>query len=234
VYTRTIMCLANSRKPPSGRCVAGKRFENGTAAEWIRPVSARASHEVSEEEQRYESGKTTQLLDIVSVPLLKATPAGHQVENHTLDDKYYWKKTGVATWKQVLMAADAYDSKFWSASQSTYHGINDKVAAADVAKIGCSLKLVHLPKLQILVRSESGFEDNPARRRVRAQFTIKSESYLLSVTDPEIDDAYLTKGNGTYDFEESVLCISLAEVWNGFAFRVVASVITPERCAAAK
>lgn len=234
MYTRTIMCLANSRKPPSGSCIAGKRLENGTAAEWIRPVSARDSHEVSDEERRYESGKTAQLLDIVQVPLLKAAPAGHQVENHVLDDQYYWTKTGVATWKQIIAAADAHDPKFWKTSQSTYHGTNDKIAEEDVAKIGSSLKLVRLPKLQILVRSESGFEGNPARRRVRAQFAIKGENYVLSVTDPEIEETYLTTGNGTYDFEESVVCVSLAEVWHGFAFRVVASVITPERCAAAK
>jgi len=189
---------------------------------------------VSEEERRYERGTKAQLLDIVSVPLLKHGPAGHQVENHTLDDGYYWAKTGVATWKQVLAAEDVYDAKFWRTAQSTYHGSNDKVAEADVAKMGSSLKLIRVPKLQILVRSESGYEGNPARRRVRALFVIKKESYLLSVTDPEIEEAYLTKGDGTYDLRESALCVSLAEVWNGFAYRVIASVITPERCEAAK
>jgi hypothetical protein len=234
VYTRTMMCLANSRKPPSGRCIAGKRFENGATAEWIRPVSARTTHEVSEEERRYESGKKAQLLDIVNVPLLKASPMGHQIENHVLDDGYYWSKAGVATWNQVLAAEDNYDAKFWKPYESTYHGANDKISAADIAKIGSSLKLVHVPEVQILVRSESGFEGNPARRRVRANFTVKGNTFLLSVTDPEIEESYLTKGNGTYDAGEAALCVSLAEVWNGFAYRVVASVITPERCAAAK
>src|SRR5262249_2283202 len=117
MYERTIMCLANSRKPPSGRCIAGKAFASGKATDWIRPVSARASHEVSEEERRYESGGKAQLLDIIEVPLREASPAGHQIENHVLDDQYYWEKKGVATWQQVLAAEDAYDVGFWRTAQ---------------------------------------------------------------------------------------------------------------------
>jgi hypothetical protein len=233
MYDRTIMCLANSRKPPSGRCIAGKSFDNGKSTDWIRPISARSSHEVSEEERRYESGDKAHLLDIIEVPLLQASPTGHQIENHVLDDKYYWEKKGVATWQQILAAEDAYDASFWRSAQSTFHGSNDKVAAADTGQIGTSLKLVIVPKLSLLVRSESGYEGNPARRRVRAQFAVKNRHFLLCVTDPEIEETYLQKGNGTYELGQAALCVSLAEVWNGFAFRVVASIITPERCGGA-
>jgi hypothetical protein len=89
MYEVTILCLANSRKPPSGRCIAGKKFDGTKTEEWIRPVSARPSHEVSEEERRYETGSKVQLLDIVYIPLLEHNPHGHQVENHTLDADYY-------------------------------------------------------------------------------------------------------------------------------------------------
>lgn len=232
MYEVTILCLANSRKPPSGRCMAGKKFVKGKSFEWIRPVSARPSHEVSEEERRYESGRKAQLLDIVTVPLARAAPCGHQVENHTLDADYYWSRAGRANWRQVAAAADRHDACFWSQSQSTYHGLNDKVAEAQVKKIGSSLKLVLVPEVEIRVRKESGYEGNPSRRRVRASFSLEEESYLLSVTDPEIEESYLTSGDGDYQLGKAALCISLAEVWNGFAYRVVASVITPERCLA--
>ena len=53
----------------------------------------------------------------------------------------------------------------------------------------------------------------------------------MSITDPEIADAYLVRGDGKYEVGDAALCISLVEVWNGFAFRVIASLITPQRCA---
>lgn len=233
MYEITIICLANSRKPPSGRCFAGKVYSKGkTVADWIRPVSARASHEVSEEERRYEGGTKAQLLDIISVPLKQASPNRHQVENHTLDDQYYWEKQGTATWAQVKAAVDSHDARFWSNSQSTYHGLNDKVLEAVVDAISSSLKLILVFDLVISVARESGYEGNPSRRRVRAKFTLRNARYWMSITDLEIEEKFLTQGDGEYQIGEAALCISLAEVWNGFAFRVVASVITPKRCEA--
>jgi len=55
-YTKTILCLANSRKT-SGRCIAGKEWNNGNPGSWFRPVSSRATHEISEEERRFQSGQ---------------------------------------------------------------------------------------------------------------------------------------------------------------------------------
>ena len=232
MYIRKLICLANSRKPPSGRCIAGKELDDGAAGAWIRPVSTRPGHEVSEEERRYQTGMKAQLLDIVSVPLDHPSPQGHQIENHVLDADYYWVKHGTATWAQVVAAVDGYDAAFWSHSQSTYHGTNDKVAAIDTPKIGGSLRLVRVNDLKVRVRSEDGYEGNPSRRRVRASFTIRGDFYVLSMTDPAIEEEYLQKEDGTYDIGDAVICVSLVEVWNGFAFRVVASVITSERCEA--
>jgi len=234
VYERTIICLANSRKPPSGRCIAGRIFDGAKVGAWVRPVSARASHEVSEEERRYETGEKAQLLDVVTIPLQMASPSGHQIENHVLDDQYYWTKRGVATWAQIVAAADAYDASFWRTVQSTFHGSNDKVSEGDAALIACSLKLVVVPKVTLLVRSESAFEGGHPRRRVRAQFLVQDHYFMLSVTDPEIEDIYLRKGDGTYAVGPAALCISVAEVWNGFAYRVVASIVTPDRCGFAR
>lgn len=230
MYTKTIICLANSRKPPSGRCIAGREIAGGEVGAWLRPISARQGHEVSDEERRYEGGKKAQLLDIICVPLTRPSPDGHQVENHVLDDGYYWSKEGSATWDLVLASADPYDPAFWANSQSTYHGINDKVSEDVVNSAGCSLKLIVVNDLVVHVRREEGFETNPARRRVRARFTLNGQRYLLSVTDTEIEELYLTMADGDYAIGEAALCISLVEVWNGFAFRVVASVITAERC----
>jgi hypothetical protein len=230
MYEMRLVCLANSRKPPSGRCVAGKEYDGQTFGEWIRPVSARESHEVSEEERRYDGGGKAKLLDIVSIPLLKHSPQLHQTENHTLDDSYYWTKEGVATWREILDAEDDFDPAFWVAAQSTYHGHNDKVPEAQLKNLGSSLKLILVKSLAVVVRTEAGFEGAPGRRRVRARFKYKGTDYLLSLTDPTLEDKYLQEGNGEYAISDAALCISVVEKWNGYAFRVVASVIVENDC----
>ncbi len=232
MYEKTIICLANSKKPPSGRCIAGKEFEDDVVGGWLRPVSNRASHEVSEDERSYDDGRKAQLLDIVTVPLRIASPLGHQIENHTLHEEYYWTKEGTATWDQVNAIVDPNDRVFWGNSQSTFHGRNDKVAEDDLAQIGSSLRLTRVHDLTIQVHSEDGYMGAPSRRRVRGEFTLLGQHYLLSVTDPVVEAQYLARDNGDYDIGEAILCISLVEPYHGYAFRVIASVITRDRCAA--
>lgn len=229
MYERIIICLANSRKPPSGRCIAGKEFDGARAGLWLRPVSARPGREVSEEERRYETGEKAQLLDIVTVPLNSHTPLGHQTENHILAEDYYWAKVGTATLAQVNTLIDPYDANFWVQAESTYHGINDKVSEQIAAGITSSLKLIATANLEIRVLMEEGFKGGPSRKRVRAQFAYHNQTYLLSLTDPEIEDDYLRQAEGVYPIGNATLCISLVEPWNGYAFRVVASAIYPAR-----
>jgi hypothetical protein len=82
-YVKTIVCFANSRKT-AGRCIAGKAWQDGKPGEWVRPVSSRSTHEVSEEERRYENGQDPQLLDILRVPCDAHQPLSHQRENHVM------------------------------------------------------------------------------------------------------------------------------------------------------
>jgi len=232
MYERTIICLANSRKPPSGRCIAGKELGGGLAGQWLRPVSARETREVSEEERRYETGEKVQLLDIVTVPLISHSPIEHQTENHILAEDYYWTKEGTATWDQVSAHIDQYDPKFWIQAESTYYGLNDKVSALATAGIGSSLKLIDPINLRLQVAVDQGFEGRPSRRRLRAYFDYHHRSYRVIVTDPETEDHFLRQAEGFYPIENSILCISLAEPQYGYASRLVASIITPDRCGA--
>lgn len=229
MYKRTIICLANSQKPPSGRCIAGKELGGARAGQWLRPVSSRPSREVSEEERRYETGEKAKLLDIIAVPLNSPSPLGHQTENHILADDYYWTKEGTATPAQINALIDPYDPNFWVQAESTYHGVNDKISEQVAAGINSSLKLIAATNLKIRVQVEEGFEGRPSRRRVRAEFDYHNQTYRLSLTDPEIGEHYLKLADGVYPIGNATLCISLVEPWNGYVFRVVASIITPDR-----
>jgi Dual OB-containing domain len=68
-----------------------------------------------------------------------------------------------------------------------------------------------------------------SRRRVRATFTFENAIYNLIVTDPWIERKCLAGADGRLRIEVSRLSISLSEIFDGFAYKLVAAVITPSR-----
>lgn len=224
-YTRTIVCLANSRKPPSGRCVAGREFNQGRFGAWVRPVSGRPGREISEEERRYQDGTDPRVLDVVTIQFLRHEPEHHQRENHLIDDTIYWERRGVVSWRE-LQAAVENPGQLWLNGYSSSHGINDQVPEHALGTIDRSLYLVRANPLQIIVRREA----NPygSRRRVRAQFDLAGQQYLLSLTDPIIERQYLAGADGTVTVRDALLCVSLGEVLHGFAYKLAAAVMIPQ------
>jgi hypothetical protein len=59
--------------------------------------------------------------------------------------------------------------------------------------------------------------------------TVCGLHYCLAVTDPLAESKYLVAQNGTYQVQDAVVCVSLAEPFHGFAYKLVASIITPEQ-----
>lgn len=228
MYDRTFLCLANSWKPPSGRCLAGKETSGATFGPWIRPVSDRPSREVSEEERLYASGKRARLLDKVTVQFSRHEPLEHQVENHVLNDKVNFVDGGRGTWADVVACIDQFDARFWMPCYSTQFGTFDKLHSSSSITLGSSLKLIQVEELRLVVGVEQS--QYSAKRKVRGEFRYNGADYKLSVTDPEINEFCLAQADGQHVIQSPALCISVVEVWNGYAFRVIASVITPKRC----
>lgn len=230
-YTKTIVCLANSRKPPSGRCIAGREIDpdgNGSwrFGSWIRPVSARPTQEISEEERKYEDGVDPKILDIISIKMSKPHPQRHQQENHLIDDQYYWEKNGILTWVQIQNAIENPAGTLWINNYSSSHGCNDRVPDNLLQGLKRSLYLVQ-PQNLILVVAPEGGDFGPPRRRIRASFNLCDYNYCIVVTDPKLEKEYFAKPNGKYELNESLLCISLGEVFNGYAYKLAASVLIP-------
>lgn len=125
--SKTIVCLANSRKPPlGGKCIAGKEWADGAFGGWVRPVSARPTHEISDEERSYEDGVYPQLLDVIEIPMRARSPIYHQRENIIIDQDYYWEKVGRVGWADLRPALD-HPPGLWANGDSTFHGSNDRV-----------------------------------------------------------------------------------------------------------
>lgn len=225
-YEKTILFLANSRKL-SGRCIAGKEISEEGAGQWIRPVSKRPDKEISEEDRRYENGERAQVLDVVSINFKKSESYLHQTENHLIDDECYWCKIRTASWNEIETALDLDCGPLWVNGSSSYNGINDRVPEAKLKELDRSLFLIRPDNLKLSVQVEGGVF-GPAKRRIRASFHHADVGYKLMVTDPVIERNYLGKENGTYQINNAILCVSLAEAWHGHAYKLVAAIITPD------
>lgn len=226
-YTKTIVCLANSRKPPSGRCIAGLEFDSHRFGDWVRPVSSRATREISEEEKRFENGRHPRVLDVLSIPMRAHAPESHQTENHEIDDGYYWQFRGVLGWKDLQLAVEQWHGPLWTNGDSTFNGINDQVADALLSRFQRSLHLIRPQNLKL----KAGLDKPPQgkeRRRVRADFDFAGHHYCLVVTDPVVEEHYL-QHPGEYSIRDAVMYVSLSDAWNGYAYKLAASIITPSR-----
>ena len=165
--TKTLVCLANSRKL-SGRCLAGKEVAGTAFGDWIRPVSARSTEEVSERERAYVDGSDPQVSDIIDVPLLEPTPKTFQSENWLLDPEAYWVHRGQLSYAQLLAAVDTPPA-LWVNGFETYHGRNDRVPEAEADKLTTSLYLLRLDSISFDVFAPgTAFRDN--KRRVHGLF----------------------------------------------------------------
>jgi hypothetical protein len=225
-YTKTIICLANSRKELA-RCVAGKEYLDGHFGGWIRPVSTRLDHAISEEDRRYKNGEYARVLHVVRIPMQRPAPDGFQQENHLIDDRYYWSREGALTWQQLHAAVDPIGD-LWVNGYSTHAGINDRVPDWALADLRNSLALIGPLDVNFKVSAEGAAFGND-KRRVRAFFHHAGFSYGIAVTDPPVERQYINAGDGEYQVTDALLCVSLAQPWNGYAYKVVATVITPDR-----
>jgi hypothetical protein len=223
-YGKTIVCFANSRKT-SGRCIAGKEWHDGTAGEWVRPVSTRPTHEISEEERRYQDGRDPQLLDIVFIPCESHQPLPHQRENHVIDPGYYWAQKGVLARKDIFGWLDQPDT-LWGAGESSYAGLNNRIAIGH--EEGSSLYLISVERLRLLVgRKAPEYPDS--KRAVRGEFSYQGSMYRMDITDPIIERKYLGQADGHYDIVEPVLCVSLGDLYQGYFYKLVAGIMHTER-----
>ncbi len=222
---KRIVCLANSRKL-SGRCIAGKEIrEDEQVGDWIRPVSARESQEVSEWERSYEDGSDPRVLDVIEVPVLNAQPKDYQQENWLLDPEQYWKKVRNVTTNELTQFIDPV-APLWINGDSTVNGQNDRVPILDAKSLSHSLRLIRVNALELYV-SQPGKDFGNHRRSVQGRFQHDGTDYWLRVTDPIYERQYLQQPNGMYQIGERFLTVSLGEPYRGYAYKLIAAIIEP-------
>ena len=221
-YMKTVVCFANSRKT-SGRCIAGKEWRNELPGDWFRPVSSRPSHEVSEEDRRYQNGRDPNLLDILAIPCLSHQPLPHQRENHLIDPAFYWERQGALAWSEIGSWLDSPPS-LWGSGQSSYAFVSNRVP--DGYQDGTSLQLILADNLLVIVGPKSA--EYP-KRIVRGEFTYRDISYRMAITDPVIERKYLDANDGQYTIRNPAICVSLGDPFQGYFYKLIAAVLYEER-----
>lgn len=221
--SKTIVCLANSRRK-LGRCIAGREFTSKGFGAWLRPVSSVPSRELSKRDRCFENGDEPEVLDLITIQMKEKTPEGHQQENYLIDDEWYWEKKGEVSWKKLQNAVEDPEGPLWSNNFSSMYGLNDRVPECDLNSVSRSLFLLRPQNLRLIKDREGGFKA-PPKMKVRAWFKISGKSYGLTVTDPLIEKQFQSKSEGEYPWEDAIICVSLGEVFSGYAYKLVASVI---------
>ena len=221
---RRIVCLANSRKR-GGRCVAGKELRaDGKGGSWLRPVSARENEEVSLRERSYANGGDPEILDLIDVPLLNPRPKTYQRENWLLDPTRRWSRVGQANRADLHRLTDR-DEPLWINGHSTHSGRNDRIPVGETAAIDNSLRLIRVDALTVTV-------SEPARPSadypiLRGSFNHCGDEYNLRVTDAESENGSVELAYGDYHVGERYLVISLGEPYDGYAYKLIATIIRP-------
>jgi len=225
-YTKTIVCLANSRKL-TGRCVAGKEWDGRSPGPWCRPVSERERGELTAERWYRTTFRDPRLLDLIEVSLLHPRPSGCQIENHLVDATFRWRFAGRVSARQLLPAVDRVTGPLWVNCGSTTGGKNDRVPAEIAERQPNSLVLVQPEQMEITINTE-GANTELARRRVRGHFSLSGHDYGLSITDPVIEAEMKPQPDGArIELHKPILCISLSEKFavQNACYKLIAGVV---------
>ena len=237
---KTLVCLANSRKP-GGRCIAERSFVDGKVGAWIRPVGSRSSGEVHENKLQYGDGDPLCVLDIIDVQVLEHVPWNHQQENWLLRPESPLVKRGRVAWNQLGDLLDDHDDLWMSGDR------NDRVAAGEAYKLSDSLRFIYVENMTLLVRWPPRAPGQKFRKRlpqVRAIFECRGHNYNIAVTDPACEKLYRDRGQGygiraedtdkggsEYEIGECYITVSLGESWeeDGYCYKLAAAVIERRR-----
>lgn len=223
---KKIVCLANSKKH-SGRCVAGKDISDAEFGRWIRPISARPTAEISEDERQYENGDDPKVLDIIRIPVIGPVPHMCQTENYMIDANCYWEKEGELAWRDLKQFLD-HPASIWTNDDSSYYGVNDRIKVTEARFLTSSLYLLEPEGLLLEVLVE-GAEFGKPRTRVRADFSYNGVRYRFSLTDPATEKTVRARGAGRYTIRNAYLCVSLGEPFQDeYCYKLVAAVIAQE------
>lgn len=211
---KEIIVFANSVKHGNS-CVASKCTRTH---EWIRPVSDSKGSAILESQtkilnERKGTKWPLKTLQKVRINLSEHAPlANHQPENYIITHGDQWTdhfKISVADADNYL---DNPDDLWGDDSRVNYELIKNQEV-----KVSNSLYLIKLKKLE----PYKELRDGEIKRR--AKFLYNHINYDFAVTAREFDD--LIRQDQKVTLNNVIICTSLGESYNGYCYKLVASII---------
>lgn len=188
-------------------------------------MSIRPEGELSHTDRQFSGGTEPALLDIIHIAMIGPSKHDYQCENHTIDEKKYWTLAGKISYADALNALDRRPVDLWGIHfGSSYSGQNDRVPLDQISSFDHTLRLIGVSDLRIKVSVE-GAAFNNTKRKVRGYFAYLTSNYAFSITDPIIEARYLAEKDGYHDIGEALLCLSISEPHQGYAYKLIAGVI---------
>ncbi|MCK7476956.1 MAG: hypothetical protein M0C28_05060 [Candidatus Moduliflexus flocculans] len=150
-------------------------------------MSETATGELSPRDITFSCGKMPKLLDIITVPLQRASARTYQSENHLISGDS-WVLSGTWEGSRTGELCDEAD-RLWINGYHSQSGLNDRMPVEQAEKsLSSSLLFIRPADLMIMVE-----KDPKGLNKVRAKFSFKGETYRLTVTDPAIEAVFLPK-----------------------------------------
>jgi hypothetical protein len=231
---KTMLVLANSVKHYPCTCVAGREItlQNNVynVGSWIRPVSTHDEGGLAPSESQLQGGRSPTVFDFVDLTLEKHANDRLQPENWLIAPGTPWKAVTKQFEKPSYDLILESPENLWFQSSEA----SDRVSSTWLKRRPPtqSLYWIHVPSLTIQFGWKSWEDQYKARRR--ALFRYKGNTYDLGITDPLFLERHRTKfpakGQPRQEFElrpaqGCYLCVSLAPEFNGFHYKVVATIV---------
>jgi hypothetical protein len=207
---KTIVVFANSIKH-KGHCIAGKDINT---KEWVRAVSNKEGAELSNEQSKYTNpygSFRVKTLQKVEMDFLEKVSLINQPENYVISNETWQQRYNIDA-SELSIFLDAPETLWGDGNRIDFQDIENEVIVIEQ-----SLYLVQVSNL-CLSRENTEWEGKIKTKRY-ASFTYRDNSYKLSVTDSNFDDII-----DNSSALKNILCISLAENFNGYCYKIVATI----------
>lgn len=213
--------LANSRKHGEA-CVAGKSHLEKS---WVRPVSDRSGGALP-------AGKTKKwkLLQHVSIPTQHTVPFLHQTENVLIDNGTWYEQNKFHDYNMIQDLLDTPDSIWCLPGETDPNKVS--LQAINHGLVTNSLYFLKIEKLRFRNAWTYDSAKRHPKRHLLASFQYQGMSYEFPVTDPYVEKAFIDKAQGSYlcTSPEIFACVSLGEPFDGYCYKLVASILCTQRC----